>query len=250
MSWTPPSTWREKIKRAVFSPRQELKRIVARELRRGEPELRLLPELVDPARAAIDAGANRGVWTHQLAALCPRVYAFEPNPKMFAILDAARPANAVVRQIALSDRAGVASLNVPRSARGFSNQHASLESNWSGAQAFGMVEVVTARIDDLDLEPCGFIKIDVEGHEAAVVAGAAALIARDRPTMLIELEERHSDRSIEQQISAIEGLGYDAFVLKGGELKSIDAFDPEADHRAAVERPGYIFNFIFKPRDI
>jgi len=111
----------EKIKRALFSPRQELKRIVARELRKGEPELRLLPRLVDPARAAIDVGANRGVWTHLLAGLCPRVYSFEPNPKMFAILDAARPANAIVRQIALSNRAGKASLNVPRSARGYSN---------------------------------------------------------------------------------------------------------------------------------
>ena len=248
MSWTPPSTLREKIKRAVFSPRQELKRVVARELRRGEPELRLLPDLVDPTRAAVDVGANRGVWTHQLAALCPRVYAFEPNPKMFAILDAARPANADARRIGLSDRTGVASLNVPRSRRGYSNQHASLEMNWSGAQAFGVVEVATARLDDLDLDPCGFIKIDVEGHEAAVVAGALELIARDRPTLLIELEERHGDRTIEQSIAAIVDLGYDAFVCKGGALRGIEAFDAEADHRAAVETPAYIFNFIFRPR--
>lgn len=248
MTWTPPTTLQERIKRAVFSPRQELKRIIKRELRRGEPELRLLPDLIDPTRVAIDVGANRGVWTHQLAALCPRVYAFEPNPKMFAILDAARPANAVVRQIALSDRAGVASLNVPRSARGFSNQHASLESNWSGAREFGMVEVATARLDDLDLEPCGFIKIDVEGHESAVIAGAASLIARDRPTMLIELEERHSEHSIEASIAAVEALGYHAFFFKEGRQRPIADFDPEADHRAAVETPRYIFNFVFRPR--
>lgn len=248
MSWSPPTTLQEKIKRALFSPRQELKRIVARELRKGEPELRLLPRLVDPARAAIDVGANRGVWTHQLATLCPRVYAYEPNPKMFAILDAARPANAIVRQLALSDRAGMASLNVPRSARGYSNQHASLETNWSGAQDFGVVEVATARLDELDIEPCGFIKIDVEGHEAAVVAGAAGLITRDKPTLLIELEERHSDRSIEASIAAVQALGYDAFVFKAGELRGIEAFDPDADHRTAVETPGYIFNFIFRPR--
>lgn len=248
MSWTPPSTLREKIKRAVFSPRQELKRVVARELRRGEPELRLLPELVDRTRAAVDVGANRGVWTHQLATLCPRVYAFEPNPKMFAILEAALPANAEARRIGLSDRTGVANLNVPRSKRGYSNQHASLEVNWSGAQTFGVLEVATARLDDLDLEPCGFIKIDVEGHEAAVVAGALELIARDRPTLLIELEERHSDRTIEQSIAAVVALGYDAFVYKDGALRGLEAFDPDADHRAAVETPAYIFNFIFRPR--
>lgn len=231
----------------MFSPRQELKRIVARELRRGEPELRLLPELVDPTRAAIDVGANRGVWTHQLAALCPQVYAFEPNPKMFAILDAARPANAEARRIALSDRAGLASLKVPRSARGYSNQHASLEDNWSEGREFGVVEVPTARLDDLDLPPCGFIKIDVEGHEAAVVAGALELIARDRPTLLIELEERHIGRPIEQSIAAVVELGYEAFVYKDGAIRGLEAFDADADHRAAVETPAYIFNFIFKP---
>lgn len=250
MNWTPPSTLREKIKRAVFSPRQELKRIVARELRRGEPELRLLPQLVDPARASVDVGANRGVWTHQLAALCPRVYAYEPNPKVFAILEAARPANAVAGQIALSDRAGVASLKVPRSTRGYSNQHASLETNWVAGTEYGTVDVVTARLDDLDLEPVGFIKIDVEGHEAAVVAGALGLIARDRPSLVIEMEERHSDKPIEASIAAIVALGYDAFVLKGGALRPITAFDPDADHRAVVEAPGYIFNFVFKPRDL
>lgn len=248
MSWVPPSTLREKIKRAVFSPRQELKRVVARELRRGEPELRLLPELVDPTRAAIDVGANRGVWTHRLAELCPQVYAFEPNPKMFAILDAARPANASASPIALSDRAGVARLKVPRSARGYSNQHASLESNWSAGQEYGEVEVVTARLDDLDLAPCGFIKIDVEGHETAVMNGALELIARDRPTLLIELEERHSERTIEESIAAVTALGYEAFVHKAGAIRGIEAFDADADHRAAVETPAYIFNFIFRPR--
>lgn len=248
MTWSPPTTFREKLKRAVFSPRQELKRIVARELRRGEPELRLLPDLVDPARSAVDVGANRGVWTHQLARLCPKVYAFEPNPKMFAILDAARPANVIARQMALSDRSGTADLNIPRSPRGYSNQHASLETSWIGGKSFGVVKVETARLDALDLEPCGFIKIDVEGHEAAVIAGAAGIIARDRPTLLVELEERHSSHRIEQSIADIEALGYDALVFKGGALRGIEAFDPDADHRAAVETGRYIFNFVFKPR--
>jgi FkbM family methyltransferase len=182
LSWIPPTTFSERIKRAIFNPRQELKRVIARELRKGEPELRLLPDLVDPKRAAVDVGANRGVWTHQMAALCPRVYAFEPNPKMFAILDAARPSNAEARQIALSDRTGMASLKVPRSARGFSNQHASLETNWAGAMEFGVVEVATARLDELGLEPVGFIKIDVEGFELQVVKGLS------QPIEMISLE--------------------------------------------------------------
>lgn len=248
MTWSPPTTFQERLKRALFSPQQELKRVIKRELRKGEPELRLLPGLVDPARAAVDVGANRGVWTHQMAALCPRVYAFEPNPKMFAILDAARPANVIARQFALSDRSGTADLNVPRSPRGYSNQHASLENSWIAGRTFGVVKVETHSLDSLDLEPCGFIKIDVEGHEAAVISGAAGIIERDRPTLLVELEERHSSLRIEQSIADIQALGYDAMVFKDGALRAIEAFDPDVDHRAAVETDRYIFNFVFKPR--
>jgi hypothetical protein len=33
-----------------------------------------------------------------------------------------------------------------------------------------------------------------------------------------------------------------------GAQRTIAAFDPQVDHRDAVETPAYIFNFIFKPR--
>jgi hypothetical protein len=36
---------------------------------------------------------------------------------------------------------------------------------------------------------CSFIKIDVEGHEEAVLDGARALIAAQRPMLMIELDE-------------------------------------------------------------
>ena len=47
---------------------------------------------------------------------------------------------------------------------------------------------------------------------------------------------------------AAEALGYDAFVFKNGAQRPIGEFDPQVDHRDAVETPAYIFNFIFKPR--
>lgn len=247
MSWVPPSTLRERLKRAIVPPRQELKRVIARELRKGEPELRLLPQLVDPNRVAIDVGANRGVWSHQMASLCPQVFAFEPNPKIFAILDAARPANVVTSPIALSDCPGRAELSIPRSPRGYSNQHGSLSGRWAEGAEFGVVDVETACLDDLDLPPCGLIKIDVEGHELAVIDGARRMIARDRPTLLVEIEERHSSGSIEASITHIEALGYRMAVMKAGALQDGAAFDPQSDHRDRVEQPGYIFNFIFRP---
>jgi FkbM family methyltransferase len=37
----------------------------------------------------------------------------------------------------------------------------------------------------------GFIKIDVEGHELAVINGATTLLTTQRPLLLIEIEARH-----------------------------------------------------------
>ena len=47
------------------------------------------------------------------------------------------------------------------------------------------------RLDDLALGDVGFVKIDVEGHELAVLRGAAETLQRNRPPLLVEAEERH-----------------------------------------------------------
>lgn len=248
LDWAPPSTFEEKLKRALVPARLELARVVARELRKGEPELKLAPLIADRSRLALDIGANRGIWTHVLAKAGFETHAFEPNPKLYAVLAAAAPKAATAHQIALSDRDGDAVLKVPRGERGYSNQHASLEEARIGDSPFGEVRVRAAKLDGLGLGPVGFMKIDVEGHEQAVIDGARDTIARDRPAMIIELEERHTGFPIEQSIAEIECLGYQSFVMREGRLQRRDvAFDPERDHRARVDAPGYIFNFIFLP---
>jgi FkbM family methyltransferase len=116
-----------------------------------------------------------------------------------------------------------------------------------GTGVTGEMTVATACLDDLALPPCGFIKIDVEGHEAAVLRGASRLIARDRPVLLIELEQRHTGEPIEASLQAVMGMGYAASFLRDGVETPIAGFDPDADHRGRADRPGYVFNFIFRP---
>jgi len=74
-------------------------------------------------------------------------------------------------------------------------------------------------LDDLKLENVGFVKIDVEGHEAEVLRGAANIITRDRPNFLIEVGgyERNCDPSAVFQ----ELDGYTSLVLDHGTLKLI-----------------------------
>ncbi len=57
-----------------------------KERRQGEAEISLLSYLIDRSRNAIDVGANKGVYTHVISQLARHTYAYEPNPKMFRLL--------------------------------------------------------------------------------------------------------------------------------------------------------------------
>lgn len=246
MSWSPPVTFEDFVKRRLVPPRLTLARIVAREWRKGEPELRLAPFLADPTRAAVDAGANRGIWSAVLARHARHVYAFEPNPKLYDFLSAAAGPRVTASQVALSDTTGEADLSIPMYKGGYSNQHATLDTRFEAqGTAIGKVRVRTSRLDDLNLPAIGFMKIDVEGFEAAVLRGAASLIARDRPTLVVEMEERHTHRPIRDAIAQVEARGYRMMFLGPQGLADGACFDAARMHDPA--RANYINNFIFLP---
>ena len=243
------STFWERVKYSLVPGPLYIQYRVAKERWRGEREIGLLPFLVDPSRNAIDAGANKGVYTHVVGKLARHTYAYEPNPKMFALLARNATGKVSVFPTALSDKTGRAMLRVPYGHKGHSNQGASL-SVAKVADSFTPVEVETARIDDLGLCDIGFIKIDVEEHEDAVLRGARQAIARDRPNLLVEIEEKHTKRPIEDDLAAIEALGYCGLFLepprqgrRSGVLRPLSAFDPAAHHRNPSA--AYIFNFLF-----
>lgn len=243
----PPATLEERIKRTLVPARLELARIVARERRKGEAGLRLLPFLVDPGRAALDIGANRGIWAYEMGRLTSAVLAFEPNPKLFAFLQRAARKPVLCRREALSDAEGEAELLIPGEKGRFSNQGASLNPDKVGDAAHMRVTVRTASLDSLDPPPVGFMKIDVEGHERAVLEGARGVIARDRPAMIVEIEERHTGRDLDGELDFVESLGYRTLALVRGRLVDRSRFDVERDHRSCAGQPGYANNFVFLP---
>jgi len=248
-AWRPPSSFEEKLRGLLIPPRLYYAVRAKREWRKGEAELRLLPFLVDPDRIAVDAGANKGVYTYWLEQLARHVHAFEPNPKMYDILERSVGPKATTHFAALSDRAGEFALRIPKTGEGrYSNQGASLNYDKVG-DSYGEVLVETRRLDDADLGPVGFLKIDVEGHEMAVLDGARATIERDRPVLLIEMEERHTKRPIEDDLKRVTDLGYRMLFLHKGLLNGADRFDGEAHHRNAGTRENYVFNFVFVPKE-
>jgi hypothetical protein len=114
------------------------------------------------------------------------------------------------------------------------------------------IEIDTQRIDDLGLENVAFMKIDVEGHEQAVLRGARDLIASSQPTVLIESEERHAKGAVAATKAFFDELGYRGFFLHSGRLRRMESLNPARHQRledakrfAEGRKTEYVNNFLF-----
>jgi len=209
---------------------------------RHDPEMGLLKFLVDPNRISLDVGANLGLFSYFMARLSPRVIAFEPNPNPLRILRRVADRNVEIVPAAIGNEDGPVFLNVPRNRKGWSSNGAGLGK--AGAKSFP-VEVTGLRLDSLTLPPVGFIKIDVEGHELAVLEGARELIKRDRPAIFLETEYLHAGDKVFEVFRFCKELGYRGMFLAANGLTDISLFEVERHQKQ--RGPGYVKNFIFIP---
>lgn len=192
---------------------------LARQVIKGhhEPEIALIPQLADQGRVAFDIGAHFGMWTYAMLPHFREVHAFEPIPRLAKVLRSGAGHRAHVHEVALSDHAGTTALRVPRAGLGRSTVEPrnDLGGMSDPTQPVDVFDVRTMRLDDMALPDPAFIKIDVEGHELAVVEGGKDLIARARPTLLIELIDRQNPGYEAAIIARLEGMGFDATRLPG-----------------------------------
>ena len=161
---------------------------IAQEARTGEPELAVLAELVPRGGIAVDVGANVGFFAYALADIADHVLAFEPNPDYAFFARWMLRGRAEVHQLALSDVSGRGTLQVPISDRGMVLHLAgSLKQTHSQYSNIKTYDVEVRTLDEFGVVGVRFIKADVEGSEREVLDGAKAIIARDRPGLLLEL---------------------------------------------------------------
>jgi FkbM family methyltransferase len=148
-----------------------------------------------------DVGGNVGIYAVLLARAAPdgHVVSFEPVGSSRARLAANLALNAVsnvtVEPIALSDHAGTATMHVHPSAPGcdkvVTSSSASAQPGSPTGPAHEVVDVdITTGDDYVATSPHGdpsHIKVDIEGHEPEFVEGCSALLARRRPTLMLEV---------------------------------------------------------------
>ncbi|MEJ6511902.1 MAG: FkbM family methyltransferase [Actinomycetota bacterium] len=199
--------------------------VVARLHLRAEPEMRGIIERCDPTGTTIDVGTWFGPWTYWLSKRVRDVQSFEPNPNVAAVLRSGVASNVTVHECAVSDVDGTAELVLQDLSIG-SEGTATIVPGIEGA---GSHSVKTVRIDDMGFTDVRFIKIDVEGHENAVINGAHEIITRDHPVLFVELEERMTD--IDGTIAMMAGLGYEARFVMNDVWTSSESIDLAAWQR-------------------
>ena len=161
-----------------------------------EPEMSLLPRLLAGGVHALDIGANHGVVALEMARCSGsgHVWAFEPTQAPREALHRSLRVNGLQQRVtvvpaALADAEGEAHFEV--------HDNSELNArvgNTDGPRPNSRTE--TVRVDTLDhalqtlgvTQPIGFIKLDAEGDELRVLAGARQFLARQSPVVMFEFK--------------------------------------------------------------
>jgi FkbM family methyltransferase len=162
-------------------------------------EFAFLDRVLRPGMVFVDVGANDGYYTLFAARRVGpsgRVVAAEPSSRERAHLQRNLGRNGLdnvsVVPAAIGAAVGLADLHL---AHGVHAGHNTLGS-------FAHDDVVRASLERVPIEPLDaviarlglarvdFVKIDVEGAEASVIAGAATVLSTMRPLMLIEVNDK------------------------------------------------------------
>lgn len=198
---------------------------------RWEPDLqKLMVKLVEPGQTAYDVGANYGIHTLLLSRLVGSggcVCAFEPHPGIHRScrenIGLNRVANVKLLQVGLGAAAG----DFPYS-----------EAHHEGAGHFvaGLANAtnLTLRCETIDglvaaqqIPSPDFVKIDVEGFEGNVLAGARATTRSHHPTFAIDLHTPEQDVLVGR---FLEEMGYTAYRQKDMErIKKLQVGWPDPE---------------------
>jgi FkbM family methyltransferase len=186
----------------------------------SESEVALMRRFVRPGDTVIDIGANIGDLTLPLSQMVGdggRVFAVESHARVF---------NVLCSNLALNGVDNVKPINayvMSREAAAAPEVHtAFISERWSTQMLV---------LDDLGINHCRLLKIDVDGKEADILQSAQQLIARARPLLYVENDVRERSPALLRQMSE---LGYDLY-WHGAPIFSPDNFFGNPDNYWAPE---------------
>ena len=134
-----------------------------------------ISEYVKNRRVVVQAGGNNGLYAKQYADLFETVYTFEPIPELFYCLNLNVTKDNVFKfQGCLGNVHGVVGLG------------RKVDNNGGSANIYGNGVTPTFMIDDLGLNQCDLIHLDIEGFEFFALKGASNTINKFKPIIVLE----------------------------------------------------------------
>lgn len=227
--------------------------------RNVEPELVWIKEYLQNDAVIFDIGANVGTFLYQFENKLnhQNIYAFEPNKKLNIRLKRLFP-SMNISSVALSDENTTAQFKVPiikgkivasRGTLNTSYKEKDEENSYTET-----VEVV--KLDDWtqsqNIRTIDFIKIDVEGNEMKTLFGGKNIIQKFKPTLMVEMEQRHHEQPIWNEISEVESWGFEAKYLNRNNFELEKLTEEILIKNTADEKnkTDYINNIIFIPKNL
>jgi len=139
----------------------------------GDTVEKLLPLLKDK-KVAVQAGGNCGFVIRQLKQIFETIYTFEPTFSCFLALCMNIPDENVFKiQGCLGSENKLVGMAQPRTL---------VSANYVSGEGI----IPTFRIDDLNLNECSLIQLDIEGFEHDALMGAVETITKFHPLLCIE----------------------------------------------------------------
>lgn len=187
------------------------------------------------ALTLFDVGGHIGEWTASALDLCPTaaVHAFEPSEQHRFLFLQAHGKNPRVKLVpcALSATEGQATLFRDRSVSGLASltkrklDHKNIEMNIEETVSMQTLDAYCAAngIAHIDI-----LKIDVEGHELDVLAGANRMLT-NRSVSIVQFEFGGANIDTRTYLrdffDLFETVGYDLYIIRsGGRLARIDRY--------------------------
>jgi len=203
----------------------------------------------------LDIGANIGYFCFHVARSLDTSLsiAFEPHPLLYAqLLENLRfnsdlSSNICVHNAAVGDVTGETEFHMQR----LSSYNRGLSSVLPNADLRGEYEAIKTKmvtldtvLDDTHKGRIAVMKIDVQGYELQVIAGAMETIAKSKPIIIFEFEANyHGSKAAAAFDSIVTRLAdYRIFLIKEKSPEFFAEFD-----RSKVSKEGFEGNFICFP---
>lgn len=198
-----------------YQPEERLTRHFRRLLRSGD--------------CVIDVGANVGYYTMVAARAVGTtgcVHAFEPSPSVLPLLQANAALNPhakiCVHGQAVTDHCGEVQFHTATADR---RGYSSIRDLGVGTASVATVKAVSLDSVLTELPSTRLVKVDVEGAELLVLKGMQRLIERDRPFLILEIDDtflREMGADAQQQCDFLREADYELYrIIAKGALQRV-----------------------------